>query len=74
MATEIEKKARNTSGPKEDYRDASGRDHPAESEHDHARQSERHHARQKLNGESAKMAKEASEGASADETAPPRKA
>ena len=32
----------------EDYRNASGRDHPAESEHDHKRQ--------KLNGESAKMA------------------
>lgn len=33
----------------DDYTEASGRDHPAESEHDHKRQ--------KLNGESAKMAK-----------------
>lgn len=35
-----------------DYRDATGRDHPAESEHDHAHQ--------KLSGESAKMAQEPS--------------
>lgn len=36
-------------GSGEDYTQATGRDHPAESEHDHARQ--------KLHGESAKMAK-----------------
>jgi hypothetical protein len=36
----------------QDYRGASGRDHPAESEHDHEHQ--------KLNGESAEMANEKS--------------
>lgn len=73
MATKVEKNVRDPLKPGEDYKDASGRDHPAESEHDHAAQSEPDHARQKLNGESAKMAKEASEAAG-EETSSPRKA
>jgi hypothetical protein len=74
MATKVEKNTGDLLKPGEDYKDASGRDHPAESEHDHAAQSEPDHARQKLNGESAKIAKEASKGAGADEVVKPRKA
>lgn len=74
MTTEAEKNAVDRVKPGEDYKEASGRDHPAESEHDHAAQSEPDHARQKLKGESAKMAKEASEGAGADEVVKPREA
>ncbi|RYZ15241.1 MAG: hypothetical protein EON61_00360 [Alphaproteobacteria bacterium] len=51
-ATETQQGRGKSSSPEradgEDYRKASGRDHPAESEHDHQRQ--------KLNVESAKMA------------------
>ncbi len=57
----------------EDYRDASGRDHPAESEHDHAPESEQGHARQKLNGKSAKMARQASRAGNAGTTERPDK-
>ncbi len=74
MANKVENNGRDPAGRDEDYKDASGRDHPAESEHDHAPQSDSDHAKQKLNGESARMAKEASKGAGADEVVKPRKA
>lgn len=74
MANSVQRNGRDAAGQDEDYKDATGRDHPAESEHNHAAKSDRAHAKQKLNGESARMAKEASTGAGADEAVKPRKA
>lgn len=74
MANSAERSGRDPAGQDEDYKDATGRDHPAESEHNHAAKSDGDHARQKLNGESARMAKEASQGAGADEVVKPRNA
>lgn len=73
MANKVERDGRGAAGQGEDYKDATGRDHPAESEHNHAAKSDRAHAKQKLNGESARMAKEASKGAGAEEAVKPRK-